>query len=164
MADPAEERYRALLERPGLTLGEVQEACFRGIPDRLRAPFWKLLLGAMPLEVAARDVALAVSRQRYREFLAEVTTNPCADDDGCDGDGSGGGGGGGGRRRHRARGSGGGDGGGGGGGSPRARSGRAAGGGGGGSGGGSGSNRVAAHVRRVWWHAAGGRGRRRRRR
>lgn len=64
--------YKALFARDAITLGELQQASFGGVPDHHRAVVWKLLLGYLPLEKASRQAKLDESRAQYRVFLDAI--------------------------------------------------------------------------------------------
>jgi hypothetical protein len=75
MASRNDSRLNSLLSSPNLTLAEVQQAAFGGVPDVARATVWKLLLNYLPLEKAGREEHLRVSRAQYAQFV-EATSLP----------------------------------------------------------------------------------------
>ena len=73
---PTLEPFVELLEREQTSIDDVRRLCFGGIPDELRATYWKLLLDYLPLRRSLRESELERKRKQYRIFLDEVTTRP----------------------------------------------------------------------------------------
>lgn len=70
-----EARFQELLDADSLRLADIQAAAFGGIPDQLRAPFWQLLLGYLPLNKADRSARLARTRAQYASFREDFNVS-----------------------------------------------------------------------------------------
>jgi len=68
------EEFRTCLAGPKVSLAELQNLCFDGIPDnhKLKAECWKLLLGYLPLVRADQEAHLKKQRDLYAKFLSDL--------------------------------------------------------------------------------------------
>lgn len=65
------------ISKPRLDIKQIRKLAFEGLPEgELRALYWRLLLGYLPLDRSQWESELASKRKLYREFLAELRSNP----------------------------------------------------------------------------------------
>jgi TBC1 domain family member 13 len=65
-----------LLAQPVADLDRLRFLASKGIPDKLRATVWSVLLGYLPVRLCNRAGAVASAREQYSIFLQEVVTRP----------------------------------------------------------------------------------------
>jgi TBC1 domain family member 13 len=64
------------MEKEGLTLRELQMACFGlGVPDQYRGLVWRILLNCASIDKNSREEKLNVQRQQYSIFLEETNAS-----------------------------------------------------------------------------------------
>eukprot|EP01127_Copromyxa_protea_P008913 TRINITY_DN2058_c0_g1_i1.p1 TRINITY_DN2058_c0_g1~~TRINITY_DN2058_c0_g1_i1.p1 ORF type:complete len:439 (+),score=94.77 TRINITY_DN2058_c0_g1_i1:122-1318(+) len=68
--------YRQAIEKPKIDLDEVRKLAHQGVPDELRAVYWKLLLGYLPADKSSWEDSLQKSRQLYNQWHLDLLVNP----------------------------------------------------------------------------------------
>jgi len=72
--------YEAALNINPIDLNVIRRLAFQGIPDKpgLRAIYWKILLGFLPLEQSKWEKETKFQRQVYQEWIKELILDPHA--------------------------------------------------------------------------------------
>lgn len=64
--DARVDKYCSLLESAAVNLTDLKQLAWKGVPDKLRAPVWQLLLGYLPTNSSRRATTLERKRREYR--------------------------------------------------------------------------------------------------
>eukprot|EP01127_Copromyxa_protea_P008914 TRINITY_DN2058_c0_g2_i1.p1 TRINITY_DN2058_c0_g2~~TRINITY_DN2058_c0_g2_i1.p1 ORF type:complete len:460 (+),score=118.67 TRINITY_DN2058_c0_g2_i1:58-1437(+) len=69
-------KYREAVDKAKLNLDEIQKLAHQGVPDELRAVYWKILLGYLPTDKSLWEETLKKQRQLYSQWHLDLIVNP----------------------------------------------------------------------------------------